>query len=77
MSWLQSNASLLEYRKLIGLTDKQFEGLVVLVEAAEGHSVAVQVQSESETSLLTTLRLHLLHLRLALLHNLYQPRVLR
>ena len=76
VSWAKSYAPLLDDRELVRLADEQFERIIVLVEGAKGHQVAVQVQGQPETTLLTTLCSHL-PISFALLHVCNQLRILR
>ena len=68
MTWLQLKTFLLEYRKLSTLADEQAEGVVILIEAAKGDTVGVEVQGEPQSVHLPHLRLHLLHVHLVPLH---------
>ena len=64
---LQRDALLPDHGELGGLADEHLEVVVLLVEAAEGHSVGVEVQGELEAIPDSLLRLHLFRL-LVLLH---------
>ena len=44
--WLKMDALVPHHRELRGLPDEHLEGAVLLVKAAEGHRVGVEVQGE-------------------------------
>ena len=67
-TWLQLKTFLLEHRKLSTLANEQAEGIVILIEAAKGDAVGVEVQGESQPVHPPHLRLHLLHVHLVPLH---------
>ena len=58
--WLKWNALVEHHGELSWLADEHLEGSVLLVEAAQGQRVRVQVQGESQSLPGSLLRLHLL-----------------
>ena len=73
-SWLQFETPLFDDRELFWLPDEHLEGVVVLVESAKGHFVAVEVQDQPKSIFLPTLRHHFLSSSAAL-HALNQSLV--
>ena len=53
-TWLNFETSLPHKRKLFWLTDKDLEGVVVLVKGAKGHLVAVEAKGQPESTFLST-----------------------
>ena len=60
-TWLQLKTFLLEHRKLGTLANEKTEGVVILIEAAKGDTVGVEVQGEPQLVPLPLLGLHLLY----------------
>ena len=59
-TWLHLETLVPHHRELSGLADEHLEGVVLLVNGAEGHRVGVQVQGEFQSVPLSLLGLDLI-----------------
>ena len=72
--WLHVETLVPHHRELSGLADEELEGVVLLVQGAQGHSVGVEVDHELQSVPLSLLRLDFLG-RFVPLHLLDQVTV--
>ena len=66
--WLKVNAFVPDHGELRRLSDEHLEATVLLVKAAKGHRVGVEVQGEPQSVLSSLSRLYLLYLLIPLHH---------